>query len=77
MLKYEIEGGNLLVVICYPEAGQTICTEQGSMSWMSPNMEVQTNTGGGFTTLPRIYNAEEIIRQKYDADGNEILTPDA
>ena len=24
MLEYKIEGGNLPVVICYPEAGQTI-----------------------------------------------------
>ena len=35
MIKYEIEGGSLPVVICYPEAGQTLCTERGSMSWMS------------------------------------------
>ena len=33
MIKYEIEGGNLPVVICYPEAGQTLCTESGAMSW--------------------------------------------
>lgn len=34
MLKYEIECGNLPVVIFYPEAGQTICTESGTMSWL-------------------------------------------
>ena len=42
MLRYEIEGGHLPVVICYPEPGQTLCTERGSMSWMSPNMDMQT-----------------------------------
>ena len=46
MIKYEIQGGSLPVVICYPEAGETLCTERGAMSWMSPNMEMQTNTGG-------------------------------
>ena len=45
MLKYEIEGGHLPVVICYPEAGQTLCTQSGAMSWMSPNMQMQTNSG--------------------------------
>lgn len=40
MLEYKIEGGNLPVVICSPEAGQTLCTEKGSMSWMSPNMKM-------------------------------------
>ena len=48
MLEYKIEGGNLPVVICYPEAGQTICTEGGAMSWMSPNMKMDTDSGGGF-----------------------------
>ena len=47
MIRYEIEGGNLPVVICYPEAGQTLCTESGAMSWMSPNMKMDTNSGGG------------------------------
>lgn len=46
MIRYEIEGGNLPVV-CYPENGQTLCTESGAMSWMSPNMQMETNTGGG------------------------------
>ena len=40
MLRYEIEGGSLPVLICYPEVGQTLCTERGSMSWMSPNMRM-------------------------------------
>lgn len=66
MLKYEIEGGNLPVVICYPEAGQTICTEKGSMSWMSPNMEMQTNTGGGFKkALGRFFAGESIFLNEY------------
>lgn len=66
MLKYEIEGGNLPVVICYPEAGQTLCTEQGSMSWMSPNMEMQTNTGGGFKkALGRFFAGESIFLNEY------------
>ena len=47
MINYTIEGGSLPVVICYPEAGQTLCTERGSMSWISPNIDIQTNTDGG------------------------------
>ena len=48
MIKYTIEGGNLPVVICYPQENQTLCTEKGAMSWMSPNMKMDTNSGGGF-----------------------------
>lgn len=70
MIRYEIEGGNLPVVICYPEQGQTICTERGAMSWMSPNMKMATNTGGGFKKmLGRMFSGESIFLNEYTAQG--------
>lgn len=66
MLKYEIEGGHLPVVICYPEMGQTLCTERGAMSWMSPNMEMATNTGGGLGKMfGRLFSGESIFMNEY------------
>ena len=71
MLKYEIEGGNLPVVICYPEAGQTLCTESGAMSWMSPNMKMDTNTGGGLKKiLGRMFSGESVFMNEYTAQGD-------
>lgn len=70
MLKYEIEGGNLPVLICYPEAGQSICTESGAMSWMSPNMKMDTNTGGGLRKVfGRMFSGESIFVNEYTAEG--------
>ncbi|MBR4949507.1 MAG: TIGR00266 family protein [Clostridia bacterium] len=70
MLKYEIEGGNLPVVICYPEENQTIRTESGAMSWMSPNMEMNTNTGGGIKKmLGRMFSGESLFMNEYTARG--------
>ena len=70
MLNYEIEGGNLPVVICYPEAGQSICTQRGSMSWMSPNMNMETNTGGGLKkAFGRIFSGESIFLNEYTPRG--------
>ena len=70
MIKYEIEGGNLPVVICYPEAGQTLCTESGAMSWMSPNMVMDTNTGGGIKKmLGRMFSGESLFMNEYTAQG--------
>ncbi len=70
MLKYEIEGGHLPVVICYPEAGQTLCTEGGSMSWMSPNMQMDTNAGGGFKkAIGRLFAGESIFLNDYTPIG--------
>ena len=47
MKKYEILGGNLPVVLCELFPGESMITESGSMSWMSPNMRMETISGGG------------------------------
>ena len=46
-MRYDIQGGNLPVVICYLENGESVITESGGMSWMSPNMQMQTSSNGG------------------------------
>ena len=70
MIKYTIEGGNLPVVICYPEEGQTLCTESGAMSWMSPNMQMDTNTGGGIKKMfGRMFSGESLFLNEYTAQG--------
>ena len=70
MLKYEIEGSTLPVVICYPEAGQTLCTQSGAMSWMSPNMQMQTNSGGGIKKmLGRLFSGDSLFLNEYTPVG--------
>ena len=72
MIKYEIEGGSLPVLICHPEAGQTIVTQRGAMSWMSPNMIMDTNTGGGIKKMfGRMFTGESLFLNEYTAEGGE------
>ena len=70
MLKYEIEGGSLPVAICYPESGQTICSEAGAMSWMSPNISMETTSGGGARKVfGRLFTGESLFINEYTAVG--------
>jgi uncharacterized protein (TIGR00266 family) len=72
MIRYEIEGGSLPVVICYPQAGQSICTESGAMSWMSDNIQMTTNSGGGIGKMfGRLFTGETLFRNEYTAYGGE------
>ena len=72
MIRYEIEGGNLPVLICYPEEGQTLRSENGAMSWMSPNMKMDTNTGGGIKKVfSRLFSGESAFINDYTAQGGE------
>ena len=74
MIRYEIEGGNLPVVICYPESGQTICSESGAMSWMSPNMVMETNSGGGARKVfGRLFSGESLFINEYTSLGGQGL----
>ena len=70
MIRYEIEGGHLPVVICYPEIGQTLVTEGGAMSWMSPNMKMETNSGGGIAkALGRLIARDSVFLNEYTPQG--------
>ncbi len=46
-MEYKIEGQTLPVVICQLNSGESMITERGSMSWMSPNMQMETTSNGG------------------------------
>ncbi len=68
-MRYEIKGGTLPVVILYPEAGESIVTEGGAMSWMSPNMAMTTSGGGFGKMLGRAFSGESIFQNIYTAQG--------
>ena len=72
MIKYEIEGGHLPVVICYPKDGEGLRTESGAMSWMSPNMRMETNSGGGIRKVfGRMFSGESMFMNEYTAEGGD------
>lgn len=69
MIKYEVKGGDLPVLICYPEAGQCLKSERGAMTWMSPNMKMATNAkGGAGGILGRVVTGESIFLNEYRAE---------
>ena len=71
-MKYEIKGGNLPVVICTLQSGEAMITESGAMSWMSPNMKMETGAKGGLGgAFGRMFSGESIFQNRYTAHGGE------
>lgn len=69
-MNYTIEGGTLPTLILNLEAGETIMTEGGAMSWMSPNMRMETTTNGGFgKMMGRMFSGEKLFMNRYTAQG--------
>ena len=59
-MRYEIQGETLPVVICYLDGGEKMITEGGGMSWMSPNMKMETTTNGGIgKAFGRMFSGEQ------------------
>ena len=69
-MRYNIVGESLPVVICDVNPGEVIFTESGSMSWMSPNMKMETTSNGGIgKALGRMFAGERLFMNKYTAMG--------
>ena len=69
-MKYEIKGTPLPVAICSLDAGETMITEKGSMSWMSPNMKMETTSSGGIgKALGRMFAGEAFFQNTYTPEG--------
>ena len=69
-MKYQIQGETLPVVICQLEAGERMITEGGAMSWMSPNMKMETTTNGGIgKAFGRAFSGEKMFQNIYTAQG--------
>lgn len=69
-MKYNIVGEPLPVVICDVQAGETLITESGAMSWMSPNMKMETTSNGGLgKALGRMFSGDTLFQNRYTAQG--------
>ena len=69
-MQYDIQGTPLPVVICNLEDGERMITERGSMSWMSPNMKMETSSNGGVgKALGRMFAGEALFQNIYTAMG--------
>lgn len=71
-MQYTILGEPLPVVICTLDANETMITERGSMSWMTPNMHMETTTNGGLgKAFGRMFSGEAMFQNRYTALGGQ------
>ena len=73
-MRYQIVGETLPVVICELEGGEKMINEGGNMSWMSPNMLMETTTNGGIgKAFGRMFAGEKMFQNVYTAQGGNGL----
>ena len=69
-MRYEIKCEPMPVVICNLGNGESMITESGAMSWMSPNMQMETVGGGVGKVFGRMFSGEALFQNRYTAKGN-------
>ena len=71
-MRYNIIGEPLPVVICELDSNETMITESGAMSWMTPNMKMETTSGGGLGKMfGRMLSGESLFLNRYTAMGGK------
>lgn len=70
-MKYDIVGSPLPVVICTLSAGERMITEKGSMSWMTPNMQMETAAGGIGKAFSKMFSGESMFQNIYTCIGGD------
>ncbi len=68
-MQYKILGEPLPVVECQLSSGETMITEKGAMSWMTPNMKMETTGGGIGKMFGRMFSGESMFQNRYTAQG--------
>jgi uncharacterized protein (TIGR00266 family) len=69
-MQYEIKGSPFPVVICGLNANETVVCQKGAMTWMSSNMQMVTNVGGGLGKIfGKVLTGESMFQNEYTAQG--------
>lgn len=73
-LKYNIIGSTLQAVVIELPPNQQIFAERGGMSWMSANVQMETNMEGGLGgAFKRMFSGESIFLVVFTATGGKGL----
>ena len=69
-MRYDIQGAPYPVGVVYLDAGEKVNCQVGAMTWMSPNMKMDTGTGGGLgKVFSRAISGESLFQNTYTAEG--------
>ena len=69
-MEYQVVGGNFPVVICKLQSGESMKCQSGAMTWMDPEIQMETKSGGIGKMLGRLVSGENLVENRYIANGN-------
>ena len=68
-MRYEIQGAPYPVGVVHMDAGEKVICQKGAMTWMTPNMKMETSGGGIGKMFSRAISGESLFQNTYTAEG--------
>ena len=68
-MQYNIEGGMFPILEVSLSPGESIITQNGGMVWMSPNLKMETKSGGVGKAFSKMFSGEKMFQNIYTAEG--------
>ena len=68
-MQYNIEGGMFPILEVSLSPGESIITQNGGMIWMSPNLKMETKSGGVGKAFSKMFSGEKMFQNIYTAEG--------
>lgn len=73
-MEYKIEGTPLPVVTLNLKNGEQVVSESGAMSWMTPNIAMDTSSRGGLgKVMSRAFSGESLFLNVFTAQGDGMI----
>lgn len=73
-MNYRIIGAPFPAVECYIKEGEEVITQNGGMSWMTPNIEMKTKSNGILRGVKRGFLGEKFFQNNYICKkGNGVI----
>lgn len=70
-MNFEVKGKPFPAVVCTLQSGESVKCQSGAMAWMSPNMEMQTKSGGIGKMFSKAISGESLFENIYTAQGGD------
>jgi uncharacterized protein (TIGR00266 family) len=72
-MEYEIKGDTLPVVLIHLNDNEKLITASGAMSWMTPDMEMETQSGGFMKAIGRLFSGDSLWQNIYLSHGANTI----
>jgi len=68
-MNFNVSGNPFPVLVCDLNPGESVICQKGAMTWMTPNMKMETSAGGIGKIFSKAITGESVFQNTYTCEG--------